>query len=360
MSSIAIPKFAGQTNFTDEVKSVVHGYFKEHGISEKGDWRLFSKAVILLFLFGLLYYILVFSNSPPWWLWIPSLLFLGARVMPGIGFCIMHDAIHGGFSGSKELNYVAGLSLNFLGANNFMWKTKHNGIHHTHTNIDGFDEDIEAGPLLRLHPNQPWKPIHRHQHKWWYWNSVYSLLYLQWVWWNDYKKYFTKKILYKSIKIPRKEHIIFWVSKVFYVTVFVIIPIVHVGFWWWLLGYSVVSLICSRRIATVFQLAHVVEGVDQPIAEDVHKKKEFFIHQAETTADFAVDDTIVSWWVGGLNFQIEHHLFPEISHVHYPVIHRLIKPLLQKWDLDMVVYPTVRAAVASHVKTLFTLSQKPA
>lgn len=359
MNTLSIPKFDAKSGFTDEIKSIVHGYFKSHGISEKGDWRLFSKAIILFSLFFLIYYILIFTNSPPWWIWAPSLLFLGYRVIPGIGFCIMHDAIHGGFSKYKWLNYLAGLSLNFVGANNFLWKTKHNEIHHINTNIDGFDEDIEAGPILRLHKNQPWKPIHKYQHKWWYWRGAYSLLYLQWVWWNDFKKYFTKKVFYKTIKIPFKEHVVFWISKIFYWVVFIVIPIYQVGFLMWLIGYLIVSLVCSYRISVIFQLAHVVEGVDQPTKEDMDKKDEFFIHQIKTTADFDVNNVFVSWWIGGLNFQIEHHLFPKISHVHYPVIHRLIKPIIQKWKIEMVVHGTTNYAIKSHIRTLYELGKKP-
>lgn len=356
---ISIPNFTSKGSFTDEVKSVVHGYFKSHGISETGDWRLFSKTIILFSLFFSCYFILLFTGLSLW-VKVPVLFFLGYYVIPGIGFCIMHDAIHGSYSRYAWVNYLAGLSLNFLGAINFIWKTKHNQIHHTNTNIDGFDEDIEAGSILRLHSSQTWKPIHKHQHKWWYWPTAYSLLYLLWVWVNDYKKYFTKKILYKRIKISVAEHIVFWFSKIFYLFFFAVLPITQVGFGAWFVGYIAVSLICSFRISVIFQLAHIVEGVKHPTKDEFKKSdnKEFFVHQAETTADFAVDNTFISWWVGGLNFQIEHHLFPGISHIHYPVIHRLIKPLFQKWGIEMNVKDTVRSAIRSHIRELYLLGRK--
>lgn len=353
-----VPKFISGGPFTDEVKFAVSEYFKTHNIKTSGGWRIVLKTIIISSLFLACYYVLILSNSPPWWLWLPTCFILGHYVIPGIGFCVMHDAIHGAYSKHKWVNYLAGLSLNFLGANNFMWKTKHNIIHHTYTNVEGLDDDIEAGPPLRLHDNKKWRRMHRHQHKWFYWRFFYSLLYLAWVWGTDYKKYFTRRIMFKPIRLSVGEHFIFWISKALYVTVFLVIPIWQVGFWWWLLGYLIVSLTCSKRISTIFQLAHVVSGVTHPVKEDI-SKTEWFRHQVETTADFAPKNRWISWWVGGLNFQIEHHLFPKISHVHYPLIHRIIKPICEKWSVTFTEYPTYSLAVEAHVAELKRLSIKP-
>ncbi len=353
-----VPKFTNAGNFTTEVKNVVYEYFRSHGISEKGDWRLYQKTIVLFSLFFALYFFIV-GMAPPWWLKLFAVVLLGRYILPGIGFCVMHDALHGSYSKKAWINTLAGLSLNFLGANDTLWKTKHNIIHHTHTNIDGFDEDIETAERLRLHEEQPWRPRHRHQHKWWYWRFFYSLLYLQWVWWNDYKKYFTRRILYKSpIAFSPGEHALFWMSKVVHILLFVVVPMYTLGLWQWVIGYSVMSLSCGLKIATVFQLAHSVSETQHPSAAAVHKT-EWFRHQVATTADFAVENSVLSWWVGGLNFQIEHHLFPGFSHIHYPVIHRLIKPICQKHGVQMIVHNTMHEALASHVRFLKLLGRKP-
>jgi linoleoyl-CoA desaturase len=280
----------------------------------------------------------------------------------GIGFCIMHDAIHGSYSKYKLINYLAGLTLNLLGANNKLWKTKHNEIHHTYVNIDTLDDDIEAKPLLRLHDGQRRRKIHKYQHKGWYWRTAYSLLLFQWFLWNDYKKYFTRKITYKeNIKFSILDHIVFWLGKAVNITLFAYFPIVKFGFWYWVLGYVFVIRGTSLLISVVFQLAHVVDGVKHPTIQGMKNKDEndFFLHQCSTTANFAVNNRFVTWFLGGLNFQREHHLFPHVSHVHYPDIRKILIPLYQKYNIPMLEYPTVRSAIRAHVKELKRLGEKP-
>jgi linoleoyl-CoA desaturase len=235
-----------------------------------------------------------------------------------------------------------------------MWKIKHKIIHHTYTNLDELDDDVNAKPFLRLHEDQPYEPKHRNQYKWWYWGFFYCLLYPLWVWYTDYKKYFTKKISFKPIKLKLIEHFVFWASKL----VYIFISIYQVGFWWWLLGYSVVSLICSFRISIIFQLAHIVIDVAHP-SKDADRRDEYFIHQASTTANFAVNNRWISWWVGGLNFQLEHHLFPEVSHVHYPALHKHLMPTYLKWQVPIVVYRRFKDAKRAHTAYLKKLSIKP-
>ena len=79
---------------------------------------------------------------------------------------------------------------------------------------------------------------------------------------------------------------------------------------------------------------------------------EFAAHQIKTTAKFATNNKLVSWWVGGLNFQIEHHLFPKISHVHYPAISAIVRNVCSEYQLNYIDYPTMRRAVAAHVRFL--------
>ncbi len=351
-----IPKFKGGGDLWVELKRRVDEYFAVNKLKKTGDWRLYSKTIILLLSLSATYYFLVFLSFPAW------IRILGCALVgvlsAGIGFCIMHDANHGGYSKSKTWNHFLGLSLNLLGGNSKLWKIKHGDIHHTNTNTDGYDEDIEAQPVLRLHPNQEWLPIHRYQHKVWYWASVYSLLYIAWIWWNDYKKYFTGRIMHKrGIKFSRSEHVTFWVSKAFYITMFVVIPIVFVGFWPWLIGYAVVMVTCSFLIALVFQLAHVVEEVEQPTINNTRER--FAEHQIATTSDFATRSSILTWYLGGLNYQVEHHLFPYISHVHYPVIHKIVKSVCEEAGTVLHEHDTFAQAVRSHIAELRFLGVRP-
>jgi linoleoyl-CoA desaturase len=239
-----------------------------------------------------------------------------------------------------------------------MWKTKHNIIHHTYTNIEGLDDDIEARPLLRLCDTQKYYKIHRFQH--WYFWAAYSLLYIWWVFVTDYKKYFLKRIGDVPLKpMSAWDHISFWGFKLLNIFIFVVVPISQLGFSAWLIGYLVFGLFAGFVLSIVFQLAHTVEHTHFPHANDQNKMEhEWAIHQLKTTANFATNNKVISWLVGGLNFQVEHHLFPKISHVHYPAISKIIRKACADFGVTYIEYPKMRLALASHVHHLKNLSRK--
>jgi linoleoyl-CoA desaturase len=85
---------------------------------------------------------------------------------------------------------------------------------------------------------------------------------------------------------------------------------------------------------------------------------EWAVHQLKTTANFATKSKFVSWFTGGLNFQIEHHLFPHISHIHYPAISEIVKDVCKEYNIHYIEYPKVRLAVASHVAHLREMGRK--
>jgi linoleoyl-CoA desaturase len=352
------PKFTNASqSFHSELKKRISDYFKQAGKSSTGNYTLFTKAIILVTAFLFVYTHLVFFTPAPWLALIECFILGG--LASAIGFNVMHDGMHGSFSKYKWVNTMAGLSLNFLGANNFMWKTKHNIIHHTYTNIEGIDDDIEAKPLLRLCETQKHYKIHRFQH--WYFWAAYSLLYIFWVFFSDFKKYFRKKIGPVPLKpMSFSEHFSFWAFKLLYIFLFIALPVYMVGFTPWLLGFLAFALFAGLVLSIVFQLAHTVEHTHFPQANvDTNKMEdEWAIHQLKTTANFATRNKLISWWVGGLNFQIEHHLFPKISHVHYPAISRIIKGACKDFGIPYIEYPKMRLAIISHVSHLRSLSRK--
>nr|MBA2249940.1 acyl-CoA desaturase [Chitinophagaceae bacterium] len=244
------------------------------------------------------------------------------------------------------------------GASAIMWNMKHNIIHHTYTNIEGVDDDIEAGPMLRFTQGQKRRKIHKFQH--YYFWFLYTLLHILWIFVTVYKKYFTKKIGTVPIrKMTLKEHISFWTAKVVYAFMVIALPIYLLGFVKWLLGFLLVSMVTGFVISIVFQLAHTVEHTEFPLPSEATGKieNEWAIHQVATTANFATNNKLISWLVGGLNFQIEHHLFPKISHVHYPAISKIIKRTCMEYGLPYIEYPKMRHAVISHVAYLRRLGQ---
>lgn len=350
-AGITLPKFPSTKNsLHSELKHRVQQYFQDNNIKQTGNFALWHKAIVLMLLFVGLYLHLLIAQ-PAWYWALLECAVLGA-VVASIGFNVMHDGGHGSFSESKTMNKIASWSSSFLGASQFMWNMKHNMIHHTYTNIDGVDDDIEVGALMRMAPSQKHYQAHRFQHI--YFVFLYMWMYIFWVFFSDYNKYFSKQIG----EIPLKkmsvgDHIRFWNVKIWHAAVFVVIPIVVVGWLPWLVGFLTLSLVGGFILSIVFQLAHTVEDAHFPLATDDNKMPdEFAAHQIKTTANFATKDKFVNWFVGGLNFQIEHHLFPKISHIHYPAISKIVKNVCHEYGLDYIEYPSVRKAVLAHVHFL--------
>lgn len=349
---MATPKFLqGKGDFHIELKKRVNQYFTEHKRPMTGNNALLIKAILFCLGYVLLYIHLVFF-TPVLWLAIPECVLFGG-LTAAIGFNVMHDGAHGSFSRFKAVNKMAGFSLNFLGASAIMWNMKHNIIHHTYTNIDGVDDDIEAGPWLRFTSQQKRLKVHKFQH--YYFWFLYTMLHIIWIFLTDYKKYFSRKIGTVELrKMIVREHISFWAAKVIYAFMFVGLPIYLLGFLTWFVGFLIITMVTGFVISIVFQLAHTVEHTEFPLPSEVTGKieNEWAIHQVATTANFATGNKLISWLVGGLNFQIEHHLFPKISHVHYPAISKIIRRTCQEYGLTYIEYPKMRHAILSHVAYL--------
>lgn len=354
---MSIPKFPTPPppSFHTVLKNRVADYFKERGIESTGNFRLFSKAIFLVAGFLALYVHLVFYTPPTAWAIFECLLL--SLFTSAIGFNIMHDGAHGSFSTKTWVNNLAASSLNFLGANTFMWKMKHNVIHHAYTNIDGVDDDLDAKPFLRLCETQKFYKMHKYQHL--YFGFVYSILYIFWIFFSDYKKYFSGKVGDIPLKkMTLKDHLTFWGFKVLHIIIFVVIPILSVGAAKWAIGFTIYALFAGFVLSIVFQLAHTVEDTQFPVPDATTNKveDEWAIHQLKTTANFATKSRLACWFMGGLNFQVEHHLFPKISHIHYPKINKIIKDTCAEFNVTYIEYKKVMDAVVSHVSHLKHLS----
>jgi len=348
----------GNPAFYTSLKSAVDKYFKQNGKKKTGNLQLYSKTIVLVLVAVGLYAGLLFVPMPPLLRILPS-LFLGF-VLACIGFNVMHDANHGSYSSRKWVNETLGLTLNALGGNSFIWKQKHNIIHHTYTNIDGIDDDIAKSPFIRMCSSQIWVPAHRLQHL--YTPLLYAFSSMIWILFQDFEKYFRKKIVNKPLpKMSGAEHTIFWISKLLYLLFYIVLPIAVMGWQAWLLFFLCMHIGLGFTLSIVFQLAHVVEETtfDSVNVDGKQIENEWAIHQVRTTANFSANNRIISWFVGGLNYQIEHHLFPRISHIHYPALSRLVQAECTAFDLPYNTMPTFRSAVVSHFRFIRTLGRKP-
>ncbi len=345
--------------FYTTLKASVDQYFTTNRLRKTGNWKLYAKSGVLIPSAIVIYISLLFFTIPA----VVGILLscILGLILASIGFNVMHDACHGSYSSRGWVNDLMGLSLNALGGNAFIWKFKHNIIHHTYTNIDGIDDDIAKSPLMRQCNTQKWMPAHRFQHL--YVVLVYAISSFAWVVMMDFNKYFKRRIQNTPLqKMDRREHLVFWFSKVLYMAFYVVIPVWCVGWKAWAIGFGCMHITMGLTLAIVFQLAHVVEHAEFEYIGDNDSKKieeEWAIYQVKTTANFAPKNKIVSWYVGGLNFQVEHHLFPRVSHVHYPAISKIVKQTCQQFNISYNEYPTMAGAIASHFRMMKRLGRRP-
>lgn len=343
--------------FFKALKEKVDGYFDQNQLHTSGGRKLYLKSIFQVLTAITIYIVLVFFN-PGTFLSIILCSLLGMNFAV-IGFNIMHEGGHQSLSKYAWLNTAGAYFLNILGGNSYFWKIKHNINHHTYTNIEGMDSDIDIKPFMRIHKEQPRHWFHRFQH--FYWVFLYGISYLVWIFWDDFEKYFTGKVAQDAIKkLVFREHFIFWFTKLSYIGLFIVLPIFMVGLANALIGFIIISFICGLSIAIVFQLAHVVEGTQFPKPNEGSSKieHEWAIHQLNTTANFAMDNKLISWLLGGLNFQIEHHLFPKVSHVHYPKISQLVKETCEQFNVKYIEYPTMAKAVSAHLSHIKALGKR--
>ncbi len=344
--------------FKDTLEARVKDYFQTSQQDSKGNWNLYHKTIVLFLTLGLLYVGLVVI-TPLSWIHVVMSALMGL-VMASIGFNVMHDGAHGSYSGSKNLNnFVTFIGGDLMGGSTFFWKIKHNIIHHTYTNIEGMDDDIAKYPIFRFCPHQKRKWFHSFQHL--YAVPFYALTSIYWLFFDDYFKIFSKKINTTNITTLKPMDIaILLIGKVLNTLIFVVLPIMHFGIGPFLIGFLTLHAVMGLTLALVFQMAHVVEDIDFPMPDEAtHKiENEWAIHQVKTTANFAMNNKLISWLVGGLNYQVEHHLFPRVSHVHYPQLSKIVAQTCKDFGLDYKYFPTFKSALLSHFKLLKQLGNR--
>ncbi len=349
-------RFAGASSFRQELVRRVDEYFEARGIGRDGGWRILFKSALIGLWFAVSWALLVFW-ADAWWQMIPLTISLGLA-MAGIGFNVQHDGGHRAFSRNRVINRMALWALDLIGGSSYFWHYKHNLAHHTYTNVAGVDEDIDAAPFLRLAPAQRRRWYHRFQHVYVWGLLVFFLP--KWEVVDDFQNLIMGRVGGRKIPRPKGlDLLVFVAGKLAFLTWVLVLPLIFHSWPVVLAGYLLLAATVGITIATVFQLAHCVEGAEffEPPGGDGKVERGWAEHQLATTVNFADRNRWLTWYLGGLNHQIEHHLFPRISHVHYPAIAPIVRAVCAEHGIEHRTKPTMRAAVASHVRFLRDLGR---
>lgn len=361
--NIKLVKFApkGYASFHDMIRAKTNEYFTQNNIDKLANTTMYVKSVVLISMYFVPFIFIVTGLvSFNLWLFYGMWLLMGLGVA-GIGMSVMHDSNHGSYFKNQKLNMALGGILNWVGGYARNWRIQHNILHHTYTNLHGLDEDIDAGMLIRMGPGQKLRKFHRYQHIYaWF---LYTLMNLSWVFMKDYVRllrYAKNGMLVKEKVTLRYALIELTAYKLFYLAYTIVLPILvlDIPAYHVLLGFLVMHMLAGLILACVFQMAHVMETSEYPTPpEDLRMENNWSVHQLLNTTNFSPGSRIMSWYVGGLNYQIEHHLFPNISHVHYPKISKLVKESAEHFNLPYNVQPTFLAALIEHGKMLKKLGR---
>ncbi|MBC7607811.1 MAG: acyl-CoA desaturase [Burkholderiales bacterium] len=356
------PTFSKTDNlkFFRTLNARVNAYFKDNNIQKTGNWKIHLKTIILFTIFLAPYFLILTLEMSIWYqLMLNMLMGVG---MAGIGMNVMHDGNHGSYSSKSWINKFMGGSIYVLAGNVYNWQVQHNVLHHTYTNIHGHDEDLDAGRIIRFTQNAEWHRFHKFQH--YYSFFLYGLLTFNWSLTTDFKQmnaYLKRKLSYGEPQNPARLWTVLVITKIIYALIWIVLPLVF-GVTWWkvLVGFFVMHYVAGIILSVVFQLAHVVEETSNPVPNEQGEiENTWAIHQLYTTANFAPKNKIVNWFTGGLNHQIEHHLYPHISHVHYGKIAEIVKATADECNLPYHEFKTMRSAVIAHYKHLKDLGQNP-
>lgn len=366
VEKLRIVRFAprGNDSFHETIIEKVNEYFQKNNISPYANKKMWVKSIVMLLMYFVPYILMVTGVAGGnVWLFF-GFWFVMAWGMIGIGTSVMHDANHGAYSSTKNVNKSISFILEIIGGYSVTWKIQHNLLHHTYTNIAGLDEDLDSIKLLRLSPRQPRYWFHRYQYIYvWFFYMISTLF---WMTAKDYRqvlRYRGHNLLIKHNVSVKQAVFHITLYKFFYYGYIMLLPILYSGMPWQyvLFGFLLMHFTAGLFLSCIFQPAHIVEtsSFKLPVEKEGKKQMEnsWAIHEVENTTDFAPKNKLLTWFIGGLNFQIEHHLFTDICHVHYPQLAPIVKKTAADFGITYHVQPTFRDALIGHIKMLKKLGR---
>ena len=349
-----------KSGFSKTLRHRVEQYFKESGKNKSGGAKMYLKSFIMLVAYFIPWGLITFGivgNGV--WFWVTEIVM--GMGLAGIGLNIMHDGNHNSYSSKAWVNKAMGRTLDLVGGCSEMWKIQHNVLHHTFTNIDGLDEDIDPVGLLRFSPNNKHLKIHKFQHIYaWFFYSLMTVFWMLPKDWTALARYHKKDLIKTTGRSTKGLLFQMLGTKFFYFTYIIALPIIFSNVNWWMiiLGWIVMHLVAGFLLAIIFQPAHVLEHhAFHNANEDCNLELDNtrLEHQLLSSANFGTNNKLLTYLCGGLNFQIEHHLFPNICHVHYKAISKIVKQTAEDFNLPYNSDMSFAGAIKLHSKFLKSL-----
>ena len=342
-------------DFASTLNKRVNEYFRSRNLRKQANWEMYFKTIFMFALYCTPYILIMSGLITGTLALLASAIIMGLGVS-GIGLSVMHDANHGSYSERPWVNQFLGYSLNLVGASSFNWKIQHNVLHHTFTNVHEHDEDINPRGVLRFCPSTPLRWFHRYQfiYAW----LLYGMMTFVWIVIKDFERiarYHQLGLVERQKSNIGREMFVIIATKIFYIGYIIVLPLVftQLTLWQILGGWLIMHYVAGFMLAIIFQPAHVTDGAQYPLADaENNLENSWAVHQLLTTANFGNKSRVLNWWCGGLNFQIEHHLFPKICHVHYRKISGIVRSTATEFGLPYHAFPSFLDALRGHARML--------
>ena len=351
-------RFAPNSEFENVLNKRVNAFFDNTSNQKRDCFNMYVKSIRAISWVIVSYCLIVFAGLPVWGIVLASVSI--ALGLNALSFNVMHDAIHGAYSKHKIVNKLMGHWLDLIGGSSYLWKSKHNYYHHSYTNITGHDDDVDVGVFARFTPHQKKYFFHRFQHIYiWF---LYGFLAIKWHFIDDFYIYFTGKLNGHNIERPRgMDAVILFGGKIFFFIIVFVVPSFYypvayvVGF------YIFIAMIQGVIMSVVFQLAHCVEETEFPLQDEETGKMNttWVVHQICTTVDFARGNKFLTWYLGGLNYQVEHHLYPRICHLNYPEISSIVEETCKEYGIRYTAHGGLLGCIRSHYNWLREMAYAP-
>jgi linoleoyl-CoA desaturase len=340
-------QFSAHGAFHLDLKRRAERYFEGSGRERHGGRAFVAKSAVIIGWMSASYLLLLLAPLAAWQAVLLAIS-LGLA-MAGAGFSVAHDTNHGGAAASARVNDLLSFVFDLMGACSFLWRQKHNLLHHSYPNLAALDPDIEVGsPALRLAPWQERRWYHRFQYL--YAWILYGLLPISWWFVADTRELVTSRICGHAVTPARGRALIraLFGKALFLTWAFALPAILHPT--WKLVPIWLITTLTAGLVSgTVFQLAHCVDEADFVAAGQARDWAE---HQVATTVDFARGNALLDFYLGGLNYQVVHHLFPRVCHLHYPALATIVEEACAAHAIRYRCQPGLGAALASNVRWL--------